>query len=196
MEAKISRPYSNFDIATILPQLGQDTTSPTITSEPSSPVPSASSSVSSSMSPPSAIRDHSSDYQAIIARYYYDTTAARVQEYLRRCHLLEAERARLQPPSWTQRQQPQQQQFPSCLIGTISPQGRRRRYTEAQTCALQRTYAECKYVTREEMLRLAGKIGLTALQVKIWFQNKRLKDRKRCREEGEEFPEPPPKSSS
>ncbi len=64
-----------------------------------------------------------------------------------------------------------------------------------QTCALQRTFPECKYVNRKEMLRLAEEIGLMALQLKIWFQNKRLKNRKRCREEGKDFPELPKLSS-
>lgn len=155
---------------------------------------STSSSSSSSSSPNntanlSAFADYHYGYQQpqderyhILARYYYNCQLQ--AEILR-----QQERARLQPPSWTQRQQV------SCggIGGGISEllSAERKRYSEEQTRLLWTTYRVSKYVSREDMVTLAEESGLTSMQVKIWFQNRRLKDRKRCRDRGEKFPDPP-----
>ena len=55
----------------------------------------------------------------------------------------------------------------------------KRRYTKRQIEILDEKYRVCAYLNREEMSGLAAKTGLTMIQVKIWFQNRRLKDRKK-----------------
>ncbi|TRY78242.1 hypothetical protein TCAL_06749 [Tigriopus californicus] len=54
----------------------------------------------------------------------------------------------------------------------------RSRYTEHQTNCLKEVYAVKKYVNTDEMIELSCKTGLSRHQVKTWFQNRRLKDRK------------------
>lgn len=87
--------------------------------------------------------------------------------YLKSIALQQIQIAKLHllPPKWSQRQQ-------------NSTSAKPRKYTKDQTVILIQKYLEKTYVNREEMQELADKTGLSMLQVKIWFQNRRLKDRK------------------
>ena len=74
-------------------------------------------------------------------------------------------------------------QFPSVNPASVLSQSiLRRRYSKAQTDALVRKYNENKYLSRTDMALLSSETGLSMVQVKIWFQNRRLKDRKRERD--------------
>uniref|UniRef100_A0A672HE45 Developing brain homeobox 1 n=1 Tax=Salarias fasciatus TaxID=181472 RepID=A0A672HE45_SALFA len=70
--------------------------------------------------------------------------------------------------------------------GTFSwppaPRGRPRRgmlrravFSDLQRKALERTFQKQKYISKPDRKRLAGKLGLKDSQVKIWFQNRRMK---------------------
>lgn len=76
----------------------------------------------------------------------------------------------LKPPSWSQRQQ--------LNPSSASEKSRPKKYSKSQTEILTNRYEKSKYISREEMAILAEKTDLSMLQVKIWFQNRRLKDRK------------------
>ena len=91
-----------------------------------------------------------------------------VGTYLKSIALLQIHKARLEllPPAWSQKQQ--------CKEGT----NKTRKYSKVQTQVLHSYYKQKPYVNREEMALLAQKTGLSMLQVKIWYQNRRLKDRK------------------
>ncbi|QQP50851.1 Uncharacterized protein FKW44_011992 [Caligus rogercresseyi] len=80
------------------------------------------------------------------------------------------------PPHWSQKQQGHE-------AGVL-----RRRYTPEQTRILMDKYKESRYVPRPEMAVLAEATGLTMLQVKIWFQNRRLKDRKKLQKTSRQRP--------
>ena len=91
-----------------------------------------------------------------------------VGTYLKSIALLQIHKARLEllPPAWSQKQQ--------LKDGT----NKTRKYSKDQTQLLHSYYKQKPYVNREEMALLAKKTGLSMLQVKIWYQNRRLKDRK------------------
>ena len=79
---------------------------------------------------------------------------------------IQAARSALTPPEWSKRQQGHRQGV------------QRQRYPADKTAQLLKRYRESRYVTREEMDQLAEETGLTRQQVKVWFQNCRLKERK------------------
>ena len=80
---------------------------------------------------------------------------------------IQAARSALTPPEWSKRQQGHRQGV------------QRQRYPADKTDKLVKRYQESRYVTRDEMDQLADETGLTRQQVKVWFQNCRLKERKR-----------------
>ena len=51
-------------------------------------------------------------------------------------------------------------------------------YTEWQRLELEREYGHTEYITPEHKARIALGVGLTERQIKIWFQNRRAKDRR------------------
>lgn len=59
-------------------------------------------------------------------------------------------------------------------------------YTEHQKVELEKEFLFSQYITIQRKAELAGSIGLSDRQVKIWFQNRRAKERKsqRRRDEG------------
>ncbi|KAL5283774.1 hypothetical protein ACFFRR_006195 [Megaselia abdita] len=58
-------------------------------------------------------------------------------------------------------------------------------FTPAQLNALENSYKLSTYLSSEEANKLADKLGLTSTRVKIWFQNRRARERREKRERGE-----------
>jgi len=54
-------------------------------------------------------------------------------------------------------------------------------YTEKQRVELEAEYESSTYITAQRKASISAAIGLSDRQVKIWFQNRRAKDRKQRR---------------
>ena len=67
-----------------------------------------------------------------------------------------------------------------CTLGEGPARYRRERtvFTQAQLRAFEKRFENQKYLTTQERYELARNLGLSALQVKTWFQNRRMKWKK------------------
>ncbi|XP_039989248.1 homeobox protein DBX1-B-like [Xiphias gladius] len=71
---------------------------------------------------------------------------------------------------------------PGTFSWPLAPRGKPRRgmlrravFSDLQRKALERTFQKHKYISKPDRKKLASKLGLKDSQVKIWFQNRRMK---------------------
>uniref|UniRef100_H3CMR8 BARX homeobox 2 n=1 Tax=Tetraodon nigroviridis TaxID=99883 RepID=H3CMR8_TETNG len=79
------------------------------------------------------------------------------------------------------------------------PRRSRTIFTEAQLMGLEKKFQKQKYLSTPDRLDLAQSLGLTQLQVKTWYQNRRMKWKKMVLKGGHEAPTKPkgrPKKNS
>ncbi|XP_066933543.1 homeobox protein Hox-B5-like [Clytia hemisphaerica] len=63
-------------------------------------------------------------------------------------------------------------------------------FSSHQTRELEREFGVCQYVTRRRRIELAYTLSLTEKQIKTWFQNRRVKERKQKKISGEVIEHP------
>ena len=68
---------------------------------------------------------------------------------------------------------------PSPNSGLITPHRKRRQtYTRHQTAELEREYVTNRYLTRRRRIEISQSLHLSERQIKIWFQNRRMKEKR------------------
>ncbi|XP_076066056.1 uncharacterized protein LOC143039704 [Oratosquilla oratoria] len=84
---------------------------------------------------------------------------------------------------------------PSAVPDTSTKKCRRSRtvFTEMQLVGLERRFEAQKYLSTPDRVDLAKSLGLSQLQVKTWYQNRRMKWKKQVMQEGSKEPPTKPK---
>ncbi|XP_061576242.1 homeobox protein BarH-like 2 [Cololabis saira] len=86
-----------------------------------------------------------------------------------------------------------------CTPRLKKPRRSRTIFTELQLMGLEKKFQKQKYLSTPDRLDLAQSLGLTQLQVKTWYQNRRMKWKKMVLKGGQEAPTKPkgrPKKNS
>ena len=71
-----------------------------------------------------------------------------------------------------------------CLMGQVEKRRRRTAYSSAQLSELETEFQRNHFVNRERRCEMAVLLGLSERQIKIWFQNRRMKQKRQARNQG------------